>query len=63
MSVIKDVHFSRQCVVVGLVVSELRLVACYCGCRTLLLHGQNLSRLGFNSPKGDEYYCVCEHLT
>jgi len=28
---IKDVHFSSQCVGVGLVVSKLGLVVCYCG--------------------------------
>ncbi len=58
----RDVHFSSQCVGVGLVVSKLELVGCYCGCRTPLLHGQNISGLGFDSTRGDEYYCVCEPL-
>jgi len=48
---------------VGWVVLKLGLVGCYCGCMTPFLHGWNLSRLGFDSPRGDEYYCLCEHLT
>jgi hypothetical protein len=59
----RDVLFSSQCVGVGLVLSKLGLVVCYCGCRTPLLHGQKLSRMGFDSPRGDEYSCVCEHFT
>jgi hypothetical protein len=58
----RDVHFSSQRVSVGLVVSKLGLVGCYCGCKALFLHGQNLSGLGFNSTRGDEYYCECEPL-
>ncbi len=35
-------------------------VGCYCGCRIPLLCGQDLLRLGFNSPRGDHVYvCVC----
>jgi hypothetical protein len=56
----RDVHFSSQCVGVALVVSKLGLVGCYCGCRTPLMHWKNLSRLGFHSPRRDEYYCEAE---
>ncbi len=28
-------------------------VGCLCGCKIPLLHGQDLSRLGFNSPRGN----------
>jgi hypothetical protein len=52
--------FKTMC---GCWVGCFKVVGCYCGCRTPMLHGHNLSRLGFNSPRGDEYYCVCEHLT
>jgi hypothetical protein len=41
-----------------------------CGCMTLLLHGQDLSRSGFNSPRKDVYVsmfldfvCVFSHLS
>jgi hypothetical protein len=41
-------------------------VGCLCGCKTPLLHRQDLSRLGFNSLGGDVYVfmflnlvCVC----
>ncbi len=40
-------------------------VGCLCECRTLLQHGHDLSRSGFNSPRGDVYVlfldlvCVC----
>jgi hypothetical protein len=56
----RDVHFPSQCVGVRLVVLKLGLVGCYCGCRTPLMHGKNLSTLGFHSPTRDEYYCEAE---
>ncbi len=40
-------------------------VGCYCGCRTPLLHGQDLSKSGFDSFGGDHVnvcVCVCLYL-
>jgi hypothetical protein len=58
----KNDHFSSQCMGVGLVVLKLGFVGRYYGSRTPILRGHNLSRLGFDSLRGDEYYYLCGHF-